>query len=468
MGKVLTNEQELRAVELMRQYLAAPEDSKGQTLLAGQAKRDQERAELIENTLKPLIAEYLAGKVPLDEFKSQIDGLNKRQGYWGFKGIKGQMFFNIVVNRSADMAECDAEIKAAIAVPNNEDVARSRIRNFSSYIKRIGDEHVDAGGNKQGRPKPGSVPFFLSYFWQVQERETWPVYYTNSVNLLTDLNFCTPTGDNAADYITYKKIHEELAELFTRESGREFGLYDVEHVFWFKGGNPYEASKTTGSGSSVDTVDPEAQVETLPHVIGLPGARLPDSYVPPIVAILPTMAFGGSDMIEVARASGTSLERAFEKHIDAAFTILGYETTLLGQGAGRVPDGLALDMDDSYAILWDAKVRSNGYSMGTDDRTIREYIVTQSRDLKRRRSLRNIYYFIVSSMYADDYDDAIRMLKMDTDVNEVCLIEASAMVAMVDAALRDPQQITLGPDGLQRLFSASGVISADLVKEMLG
>jgi hypothetical protein len=94
----------------------------------------------------------------------------------------------------------------------------------------------------------------------------------------------------------------------------------------------------------------------------------------------------------MAKSSGTSLSKAFEKSIHAAFTILGYDTKLLGQGMGRVPDGLAVEPDSSYAILWDAKVREGGYSMGTDDRAIREYVNTQSRELKRRRSLRNIYY----------------------------------------------------------------------------
>jgi len=88
--------------------------------------------------------------------------------------------------------------------------------------------------------------------------------------------------------------------------------------------------------------------------------------------------------------------------------------------------------------------------MGTDDRTIREYINTQSRELKRRQRRRNIYYAIVSSSFKDDYDDAIRSMKMETDVNEVVLIEASALVAMVEAKLRGPLQVTLGPDGSRR------------------
>ena len=194
--------------------------------------------------------------------------------------------------------------------------------------------------------------------------------------------------------------------------------------------------------------------------------KLPDSYVPPIVAVLPQMATNDPRLAEAAQASGTSLERAFEKGINAAFTILGYDTVLLGQGQGRVPDGRAMNVDDSYAVLWDGKVRSGGYNMGTDDRTIREYIVTQGRELKRRRSLRNLYYVIVSSHFQDDGDDLIRTLKMDTDVNEVILMEADALVATVDIKLRDPHQVTLGPDGLQRLLASSGILRAADVRDM--
>jgi len=40
-------------------------------------------------------------------------------------------------------------------------------------------------------------------------------------------------------------------------------------------------------------------------------SRLPESYVPPIVAILPRMARNEAMLREAAKASGTSLERAF-------------------------------------------------------------------------------------------------------------------------------------------------------------
>lgn len=441
----------------MRDYLAAPKTPEGISPLDAQIQLDADRVRLIDGELKPLVCNYLADQTPLAEFKSKIDGINKRNEYWGFKGIKGQMFFNMVVNVADDLSECDQELKAAIALPSGEDIARSRIKTFHSYVRRIGEAFVEGGGSKQGRPNPGSIPFFLSYFWQIQDRAVWPVYYTNSVNTMIDLNLWQPSDEPAEDYIAYKNIQEELAILLTKSSGRSFDLYGVEHVFWFKGGNPYGEAKPQKVGEQTPSTRPGPVIVQDATSI----SRLPESYVPPVIAILPSMARNDPGLDEAAKASGTSLARAFEKSIHAAFTVLGYDTKLLGQGGGRVPDGLALDLDNSYAILWDAKIRGNGYSMGTDDRAIREYVMTQSRELKRRRMLRNIYYAIVSSGFKDDYDDLIRSIKMETDTNEVCLIEAPALMAMVDAKLRNPLQITLGPDGLQRLFSNSGTLTVE-------
>jgi hypothetical protein len=56
---------------------------------------------------------------------------------------------------------------------------------------------------------------------------------------------------------------------------------------------------------------------------------------------------------------------------------------------------------------------------------------------------------------------------METNVNEVCLVEASALVELVNQRLRAPLSVGLGPDGIQRLFSSSGIIAAANVLETL-
>jgi hypothetical protein len=98
----------------------------------------------------------------------------------------------------------------------------------------VGEQLIDAGGDRNSRPKPSSVPFFVSYFWQIQNPNIWPVYYTNSVQVITDMNLWHETGEVDQNYLLYKRLHEGLIELVLREVGKRFTLYDVEHVFWFK------------------------------------------------------------------------------------------------------------------------------------------------------------------------------------------------------------------------------------------
>jgi hypothetical protein len=310
---------------------------------------------------------------------------------------------------------------------------------------------------------------FVSYFWQVQDRNIWPVYYTNSVQTMSKMSLWEESGEVGTDYTAYKALHFILLDEFSKSARKTMTLYDVEHVFWFKAGKlpgfngVALATNTLDAGETGSEPAVSSEELTVPPLL-----TLSDSYVPPIVASAPLLATNDGTMAEACARAGTTVERALEKTCNAAFTVIGYETLLLGQGKGRVPDGQALAIDESYAILWDAKARTDGYSMGTDDRAIREYISKQSRDLKKRRGLRNIYYVIVSSRFRDDCDELIRSLKMETDVNDVCLLEASALVAMVDQKLRSPLAVTLGPDGLQRLFTSSGIISPARVLEVLG
>ena len=172
-------------------------------------------------------------------------------------------------------------------------------------------------------------------------------------------------------------------------------LWDVEHMLSLNQGNPAGGSGKAAPAGGPPVVEKSERREDAPPAPVPPALdRLPESYIPPVIAVLPRLARNDPDLEAAAANSGTSIPRAFEKSVHAAFRVLGYDCTLLGQGGGRVPDGRAVDHDHGYALLWDAKAYRDGYTLGTDDRAIREYLDRGRREVPR--SARNLYFVLVS------------------------------------------------------------------------
>lgn len=241
----LTPELRRIAIEAVTAYLAAPADLDGRTPVALEAETDRGRVEIIETKLKPLLARFFQGSVPFLDFKRQVDSTNKQNPLWGFSGAKGQMFFNLLTTAADNKAELEAELKAAARVPTNEDEAAEKLRKFKKYVVHVGEQFIKGGGDRHARPNPGSAPFFISYFWQVQDRDVWPVYYTNTIQMITDMNLWQDTGEVGDDYLSYKRLHETLLRIFSQAAGRSFTLYDVEHVylpFALVGGRKYSTA----------------------------------------------------------------------------------------------------------------------------------------------------------------------------------------------------------------------------------
>jgi hypothetical protein len=330
-------------------------------------------------------------------------------------------------------------------------VAAKAINNLGAFIQDISQNLPD----RRAAPKSGSVPYFLSYFWQIQDPQRYPVYYTSMLDVLRDRNLWSPPSDLGLAYGEFYRLNHELIDLFSKEAGRKLTLYDVEHAFWF-------AAQPEASDSGETVVDKPKSDKTTP----LPPPALPDSYFPPIVAILPRLACNDPGIAALCQAQGISIEKVFENRLGILFQMLGYETTTLGQGHGRVPDGIAVCREFHYAIVYDAKVRQNGYLMGADDRAIREYITANTNRL-RKDGIRSIYFMIVSSSFAGDHDHAIRSLKMETGASEILLVEVDALLGLLEARLRDPF-LTLGPEGIQRLFAASGLLTLSDISEFRG
>jgi hypothetical protein len=392
---------------------------------------------------------FINGEIPLDDFKTKIDSLNKRNQYWGFSAINGQMFFNMTTKQSAATGLQDkfaVLLKDLLLVPSSVNSAKEKIAVFEDFIRDLSKFSADL----RGAPKVGSIPFFISYFWQIQKPEVFPIYYTSMVNALKATDIWTPSGNVSDDYYNFFNLNYELQKALSDKFQHSFSLWEIEHALWNyndKHGNPKPPPPPPGT--------PEKS-KYYP---------LPEGYIPPIVSILPELAINDPDLNEKCQNAGKTIEKEFEERLAVIFGMLGFETELLGQGRGRVPDGIAVCDEFHYAIIYDGKVRQQPYTMGIDERAIREYILDQIERF-RKRGIKTIYFMIISSAFTGDHDDAIRDLKIETNVSEVILVEIKSLLAMLEGKLRNPA-INLGRDSIQKLLASSGILSESKVKKFL-
>jgi hypothetical protein len=454
----LTKQQIERVYQVWQTYVENGEKFMNASKEFSHQELDQKRRETIPEVLDWL-NRFLKDEVALEEFKTVNDGINKRNRLWGFQAINGQMFFNVMTKNSI-AGGCRDEfislLKESLSVPVSITQAQTVIKAFALFAKELSQFSADP----RGAPKIGSIPYFLSYFWQIQEPARYPVYYTSMVNALSELDIWNPSGEVDEDYAAFFELNHGMLELFSKHISRKLHLWDIEHAFWF-----HKQPK-----SQITDLPLVQEAPTIPTKVDKIKAtdlieEFSESYIPPVVAMLPRLAANDELFAGLCKKSGKAIEKVFEEKLATLFKMLGYETQLLGQGQGRVPDGVAMSQEFRYAIIYDAKVRQNAYTMGTDERAIREYIAVQGEKL-RKQGMKNLYFMVISSTFTGDHDGAIRTLKIDTNVNEVLLVEVKSLLAMLEGKLRNPN-VSLGPEGIQRLLASSGLLTEGDVREFL-
>jgi len=445
---MLNEAQKSKALKVWNYYLNKGKKFYNASEEYTQEELDKERLDAIPE-VNSVITKYLQDEISLDEFKSSIDSINKSNRLWGFKGISGQMYFNMLYNSSSGygmLDDLDSILKAVIDLPDNLSDAKSKITQLSEFSDKLREIVTD----KRAAPRTGSCLFFISYFWQIQDHKKFPVYYKSMLDVLQDLNIWTPSGNYTTDYENFVTLNFELIDLFEGEPDKELNIWDIEHAFWVWGEDePAPPQGPRGKPEDGDIYE-----------------TLPSSYVPPVVSIVPLLARNDPVIQEACKQSGSSVENVFEDRIAVLFQMLGYGVEKLGQGYGRVPDGIAKCIEYHYAIIFDAKSRSDGYRLGTDDRAIREYISHETEKLKHQ-GYKNVYFVVISSEFLGDFDEVVMELKMATDIREIVFIQASALLTMLEQRLRNTE-LDLGPTGIQKIFAQSGIKTNAEVKEFLG
>jgi len=409
---------------------------------------DAKRVEAILH-LKKIVVDFLSGDLSLIDFKEKSDAVSRTFPYWGFKGFSGQMQLNQYVNNIDDSAK-EKNLKEALSPPKTLDEAVVKINNIADYLVEL----------KTKTDNPQSIPrtnqsFMLSYFWELQNSELYPVFFGSAKNVLESLGFdfksCETPGD---EYKYFTETYYSIRSFFEdKENVREqHPIWFVEHVLWKK----FKKQHLEVGGEAKREIS--SKVKT--------AKTTEESWVPPIIADLENLAL--NQETEWSKKKNVKPEKAFETKLRYVFTILGYNVTELGQGKGREPDGVAISTDGHsgyYAIIYDAKAREKDYSIGTGDREIVEYIRKKQRELQQQR-VDNVSFLIVSSEFTDNpsLESSLKEIFRATRIN-VVLLRAKDLLYIVGRKLSDA---AIDHSQLENLFLEKGILTIDKIVDIMG
>jgi hypothetical protein len=155
--------------------------------------------------------------------------------------------------------------------------------------------------------------------------------------------------------------------------------------------------------------------------------------------------------------SDQSIPTIFERRTADAFRCLGFEISQFGQGTGRNADALALAPRERFAVIIDAKVRSAGYVLGTEDRKFLEYARSHGAELQRQ-GYENLYFVVVGSAFKEGDLGKLTNALSSSPIRSANLLPALALMRLVEDSIRNRSKFSLGD--FERQLFAHKVIEA--------
>lgn len=146
----------------------------------------------------------------------------------------------------------------------------------------------------------------------------------------------------------------------------------------------------------------------------------------------------------------------FERRTADAFRCLGFEVRPLGQGRGRNADSLAMAQRERFGLIIDAKVRSSGYVLGTEDRKFLEYAKNHGSELQRQ-GLERLYFVVVGPSFREQDLQKLTENLSESPIRNVILVTASALMRMVEESIQYRSGFTLFD--LEKKFFGNKIIS---------
>lgn len=406
---------------------------------------DENRLDSIRD-IKDILDVFMTGDYFINEFKTALDSYNKRNNYWGFTATKGQMFFNqLTKTNDQNLEALTILLKEVISEPLNLEEALHKIEKLEKFANSI----FRSAPDKRKAPNPGSVGYFLSYFWQIYNHEKWPVYYTSLINGFKELGIWEDHETQKENYFYFYNLNQAVKNTLKEHSGREISNWEAEHAFWNFTGKP----KVDYKKAQVEVIPVlEIQSEIKEKISFQANFELGEYLIPRIAKLVEL----GSNTDKSASAKGSE----FEKMVSEAFKLLGFETEVFGQGSGRNPDAIIKFREEHTAFIVDAKAYNEGYVMGRDDRAIREYINYHCPKL-RKEGFTKIGFIIVCNSFKTNLQDFINEITWNTDIKRLIPLTTEALLYYLGYKTKD-DKVSL-PVIIEHLIGLNGVVLSENV-----
>ncbi len=172
-----------------------------------------------------MLDRFLRAETGLAEFAKEGQDFSFAQPHWGFKGF-AQMQLNQyakVAQEASLVEETERVLRATLAAPGTDAAALTALRDLVDLTKKLAGEAARLG---IGKPAPGRVPLVVSYFWEAQDRDHWPVAHRASKEVLAAHGLYHEREDPAESYVA---LRDAILSL-----GRELGgdVWDIEALLW--------------------------------------------------------------------------------------------------------------------------------------------------------------------------------------------------------------------------------------------
>jgi 6-pyruvoyl-tetrahydropterin synthase len=372
--------------------------------------------------LRMIVDNFIENRMGISEFKTAIDSFNKQNNFWGFTSIKGQMFFNVLLKTNTteeQLQKITAILRQVILEPKNISDALDKIELLENFTLNLYHKAAD----KRKVPNPNSVGYFLSYFWQIYDYEKWAIMYSSMLFSLAEIGLWEEKKSQKDAYLSFYNINEEIKEILKKHTNKSINNWDAEHAFWnYKPVTAYPKTNKIGIEQIIQKIN-DVESVTLQTSFDI------TEYLIPRVAKLVELG-GQTDKSSALKGS------EYEKLVAEIFKQLDFDVEVLGQGTGRNPDAIVKFREENVAFIIDAKAYTNGYSLGIDDRAIKEYIDHYCPKLKKQGYIK-IGFIIVSNSFKSNFDDFINKITWNTEIKRFILLESEALLHLLAYKTKD-------------------------------